>query len=56
MHSCIACRYPSLRVAYVEEKEQIVPGKPPKVYTSKLVKVVNGFEQVLAYNMKGFLS
>ncbi|XP_057451528.1 putative callose synthase 8 isoform X2 [Lotus japonicus] len=44
-------RYPSLRVAYVEEKEQIVPGKPPKVYTSKLVKVVNGFEQTI-YQIK----
>ncbi|KAL9322132.1 hypothetical protein ACSQ67_010185 [Phaseolus vulgaris] len=38
-------RYPSLRVAYVEEKEKIVQGRTHKVYSSKLVKVVNGFEQ-----------
>ncbi|KAL2331236.1 hypothetical protein Fmac_018817 [Flemingia macrophylla] len=44
-------RYPSLRVAYVEEKEEIGQGKPPKVYTSKLVKVVNGFEQTI-YEIK----
>ncbi|EPS71880.1 hypothetical protein M569_02879 [Genlisea aurea] len=40
-------RYPSLRVAYVEEKEKegIVPGESPKVYSSVLVKAVNGFDQ-----------
>lgn len=53
MHSCITCRYPSLRVAYVDEKEEIGNDRShPKVYSSKLVKVVNGFEQVLFYNMK----
>ncbi|CAL5187239.1 unnamed protein product [Lathyrus oleraceus] len=44
-------RYPSLRVSYVEEKEEIVQGKPHKVYYSKLVKVVNGFEQTV-YQIK----
>ncbi|KAJ7948849.1 Callose synthase-like protein [Quillaja saponaria] len=38
-------RYPSLRVAYIEEKEEIVGGKLHKVYSSKLVKAVNGYEQ-----------
>ncbi|THG01315.1 hypothetical protein TEA_002807 [Camellia sinensis var. sinensis] len=38
-------RYPSLRVAYVEEKEEIVENKPVKVYSSVLVKAVNGFDQ-----------
>ncbi|CAL0310217.1 unnamed protein product [Lupinus luteus] len=44
-------RYPSLRVAYVDEKEEIVQGRAPKVYYSKLVKVVNGYEQVI-YQIK----
>ncbi|GAU28412.1 hypothetical protein TSUD_54640 [Trifolium subterraneum] len=44
-------RYPSLRVSYVEEKEEIVQGRPIKVYYSKLVKVVNGFEQTI-YQIK----
>ncbi|KAG2676273.1 hypothetical protein I3760_12G045500 [Carya illinoinensis] len=44
-------RYPSLRVAYVEEKEEIVAEKPQKVYSSLLVKAVNGFEQVI-YRIK----
>ncbi|KAI4323117.1 hypothetical protein L6164_022748 [Bauhinia variegata] len=45
-------RYPSLRVAYVEEKEEIVEGKLHKVYSSKLVKVnVNGLEQEI-YRVK----
>ncbi|CAA6671267.1 unnamed protein product [Spirodela intermedia] len=38
-------RYPSLRVAYIEEKEVIGPNKPQKVYSSVLVKAVNGLEQ-----------
>ena len=58
MHFCftyiiVSCRYPSLRVAYVEEKEKIVSEKekivsdrPPTVYSSVLVKAVNGFDQV----------
>ena len=41
-----AWRFPSLRVAYVEEKEEIVADKPLKVYSSILVKAVNGFDQV----------
>ncbi|XP_012567622.1 putative callose synthase 8 [Cicer arietinum] len=44
-------RYPSLRVAYVEEKEEIVQRRPHKEYYSKLVKVVNGFEQTI-YQIK----
>ncbi|XP_061352162.1 putative callose synthase 8 [Gastrolobium bilobum] len=44
-------RYSSLRVAYVEEKEEMVQGKPHKVYSSKLVKVDNGFEQTI-YQIK----
>lgn len=39
-------RYPSLRVAYVEEREEIVSDVPKKVYYSILVKAVNGFDQV----------
>lgn len=42
----IFCRYPSLRVAYVEEKEEILSNKTQKVYSSILVKAVNGFDQV----------
>ncbi|XP_060187946.1 putative callose synthase 8 isoform X2 [Lycium barbarum] len=43
-------RYPSLRVAYVEEKEEITkgeitPDRTRKVYSSILVKAVNGFDQ-----------
>ncbi|KAM3732281.1 hypothetical protein ACB098_11G048200 [Castanea mollissima] len=44
-------KYPSLRVAYVEEKEEIVSGKPRKVYSSLLVKAANGYEQVI-YRIK----
>ncbi|KAL3508824.1 hypothetical protein ACH5RR_028225 [Cinchona calisaya] len=44
-------RYPSLRVAYVEEKEEIVADKPRKVYSSVLVKAVNGFDQEI-YRIK----
>ncbi|KAK4804696.1 hypothetical protein SAY86_004513 [Trapa natans] len=42
-------RYPSLRVAYVEEKEEIVDveggRKIKKIYSSILVKAVNNFDQ-----------
>ncbi|XP_020577252.1 putative callose synthase 8 isoform X3 [Phalaenopsis equestris] len=38
-------RYPSLRVAYIEEKEEIVDGKPHKVYSSVLIKAVNNLDQ-----------
>ncbi|KAB1214970.1 putative callose synthase 8 [Morella rubra] len=44
-------RYPTLRVAYVGEKEEIVADKPRKVYSSLLVKGVNGLEQVV-YRIK----
>lgn len=42
----VVFRYPSLRVAYVEEREEIVSDVPKKVYYSILVKAVNGFDQV----------
>ncbi|XP_010552165.1 PREDICTED: putative callose synthase 8 [Tarenaya hassleriana] len=40
-------KYPALRVAYVEEREEIVLNKPKpeKVYYSILVKAVNGLDQ-----------
>ncbi|XP_050220253.1 putative callose synthase 8 isoform X2 [Mercurialis annua] len=44
-------RYPSVRVAYVEEKEEIVNNKPRKVYSSVLVKAVNGLDQEI-YRIK----
>ncbi|KAI5662239.1 hypothetical protein M9H77_21562 [Catharanthus roseus] len=44
-------RYPSLRVAYVEEKEEILEDGPHKVYSSILVKAVNGFDQEI-YRIK----
>ncbi|KAA8526709.1 hypothetical protein F0562_009062 [Nyssa sinensis] len=44
-------RYPSLRVAYVEEKEEIVANKPRKVYSSVLVKAVNDLDQEI-YRVK----
>lgn len=40
------CRYPALRVAYIEEKEEIVGDKPQKVYSSVLAKAVGNFDQV----------
>lgn len=45
------CRYPSLRVAYVEEKEEIMANKTQKVYSSILVKAVNGFDQVMKLSL-----
>ncbi|XP_024028224.1 putative callose synthase 8 [Morus notabilis] len=44
-------RYPALRLAYVEEKEVIVENKPQKVYSSVLLKAVNGFDQEI-YRVK----
>ncbi|GFQ05755.1 putative callose synthase 8 [Phtheirospermum japonicum] len=44
-------KYPSLRVAYVEEKEEIVPDRSPNVYSSILLKAVNGFDQEI-YRIK----
>ncbi|XP_019101818.1 PREDICTED: putative callose synthase 8 isoform X3 [Camelina sativa] len=44
-------KYPSLRVAYVEEREEIVLDVPKKVYYSILVKAVNGFDQEI-YRVK----
>ncbi|XP_024979448.1 putative callose synthase 8 [Cynara cardunculus var. scolymus] len=44
-------RYPSLRVAYVEEREEIVENKPLTTYSSVLVKAVNGLDQEI-YRIK----
>ncbi|KAF8408909.1 hypothetical protein HHK36_004979 [Tetracentron sinense] len=44
-------RYPSLRVAYVEEKEEIGTDKPQKVYSSILVKAINELDQEI-YRIK----
>ncbi|XP_052206358.1 putative callose synthase 8 isoform X2 [Diospyros lotus] len=44
-------RYPSLRVAYVEEKEEIRTDKPKKVYSSILAKAVNSLDQEI-YRIK----
>ncbi|PON83360.1 Glycosyl transferase [Trema orientale] len=44
-------RYPALRIAYVEEREVIVENKLQKVYSSVLVKGVNGFDQEI-YRIK----
>ncbi|MBA0687573.1 hypothetical protein Goari_015098, partial [Gossypium aridum] len=38
-------RYPALRVAYIEEKEEIIGDKPQKVYFSILAKAVGTFDQ-----------
>jgi len=50
------CRYPSLRVAYIDEVEERVKEKAHKVYYSILVKAVNGLDQVndllqMCYNL-----
>ncbi|KHG09908.1 Putative callose synthase 8 [Gossypium arboreum] len=44
-------RYPALRVAYIEEKEEIIGDKPQKVYSSILAKAVGTFDQVI-YRIK----
>ncbi|KAI3712123.1 hypothetical protein L1987_70672 [Smallanthus sonchifolius] len=44
-------RFPSLRVAYVEEREETVNGKTRTIYSSVLVKAVNGFDQEI-YRVK----
>ncbi|XVF79206.1 hypothetical protein PTKIN_Ptkin14bG0201900 [Pterospermum kingtungense] len=44
-------RYPALRVAYIEEKEEIVGDKLQKVYSSVLAKAVGNFDQVI-YRIK----
>lgn len=38
-------RYPALRVAYVEEKEDIIDNNLQKVYSSVLVRGANGYDQ-----------
>uniref|UniRef100_A0A1D1XCU9 Putative callose synthase 8 n=1 Tax=Anthurium amnicola TaxID=1678845 RepID=A0A1D1XCU9_9ARAE len=43
--------YPSLRVAYIEEKEEIGKDKPQKVYSSVLVKAINNLDQEI-YRIK----
>lgn len=49
-HTIITWRYPSVRVAYVEEKEEIVEDIPQKVYSSILVKAVDDLDQVVTYS------
>ncbi|XP_073110666.1 putative callose synthase 8 isoform X2 [Elaeis guineensis] len=44
-------RFPSLRVAYIEEKEEIADSKPHKVYYSVLVKAGNNLDQEI-YRIK----
>ncbi|CAO2037869.1 unnamed protein product [Urochloa humidicola] len=44
-------RYPTLRVAYIEEKEVIVNNFPHKVYSSVLIKAENNFDQEI-YRIK----
>ncbi|KAL8242615.1 hypothetical protein R6Q59_012917 [Mikania micrantha] len=44
-------RFPSLRVAYVEEREEVVDTKTKTIYSSVLVKAVNGFDQEI-YRVK----
>ncbi|KAG0486461.1 hypothetical protein HPP92_008556 [Vanilla planifolia] len=44
-------RYPSLRIAYIEEKEEIVADKTHKVYSSILIKAVNKLDQEI-YRIK----
>lgn len=45
--TCAQQRYPTLRVAYIEEKEVIVNNFPHKVYSSVLIKAENNFDQVM---------
>uniref|UniRef100_A0A0E0JXY1 1,3-beta-glucan synthase n=1 Tax=Oryza punctata TaxID=4537 RepID=A0A0E0JXY1_ORYPU len=44
-------RYPTLRVAYIEEKEIIVNNRPHKVYSSVLIKAENNLDQEI-YRIK----
>ncbi|XP_012703765.1 putative callose synthase 8 isoform X3 [Setaria italica] len=44
-------RYPTLRVAYIEEKEVILHSSPHKVYSSVLIKAENNFDQEI-YRIK----
>ncbi|KAK3424620.1 hypothetical protein EUGRSUZ_F01403 [Eucalyptus grandis] len=44
-------RYPSLRVAYIEEKEEVVANERVTTYSSILVKAVNGLDQEI-YRIK----
>ncbi|XP_072998818.1 putative callose synthase 8 isoform X1 [Typha latifolia] len=44
-------RYPSLRIAYIEEKEEIVGSSPRKVYSSVLIKAENNLDQEI-YRIK----
>lgn len=43
----ILVRYPSLRVAYIEEKDVINSNELQTVYSSILVKAVNKLDQVI---------
>lgn len=43
----ILVRYPSLRVAYIEEKDEIKSNNLQTVYSSILIKAVNKLDQVI---------
>jgi len=40
------CRYPSLRVAYIDEMEETVNGRSEKIYYSVLVKGGDKLDEV----------
>ena len=42
----IPCRYPALRVAYIDEVEEAIGGKSQKVYYSVLVKGGDKYDEV----------
>jgi callose synthase len=42
-------RYPSLRVAYIDEKEMREKDKIHKEYYSVLIKAVNGLDEVVFF-------
>lgn len=42
----IPCRYPALRVAYIDETEETKDGKSQKVYYSVLVKGGDKYDEV----------
>lgn len=44
-----AYRYPSLRVAYIDEREEKVEGKSEKVYYSVLVKGGDKLDEVWSF-------
>lgn len=48
------CRYPSLRVAYIDETEKTINGKSQKSYFSVLVKGGVKLDEVCKNNMYSF--